>query len=134
MGGNANTDGRGSISRSKIAELEECLFIFPFSPRRGNKQTNEKDTHTLLGLLGILLGLLFPTLGGVTPPFAVASLLGRLNVAVPFPDSFAELGVRRSGFEVMCRKSWATCELPDVGHMAMLDAPDRLSELIIQCS
>ena len=29
-------------------------------------------------------------------------------------------------------KSWATFELPDVGHMAMLDAPDRVSELILQ--
>ena len=27
-------------------------------------------------------------------------------------------------------KSWATFELPDVGHIAMLDAPDRVSELI----
>jgi hypothetical protein len=31
-------------------------------------------------------------------------------------------------------KSWTTIELPDVGHMAMLDAPDRLSELIVQAS
>lgn len=31
-------------------------------------------------------------------------------------------------------KSWATFEIPDVGHMAMLDAPDRVSELIIQAS
>jgi pimeloyl-ACP methyl ester carboxylesterase len=29
-------------------------------------------------------------------------------------------------------KSWVTFELPDVGHMAMLDAPDRVSELILQ--
>ena len=29
-------------------------------------------------------------------------------------------------------KSWATFELPDVGHIAMLDAPDRVSELILQ--
>ena len=29
-------------------------------------------------------------------------------------------------------KSWATFELPDVGHMSMLDAPDRISELILQ--
>jgi pimeloyl-ACP methyl ester carboxylesterase len=29
-------------------------------------------------------------------------------------------------------KSWATFELPDVGHMVMLDAPDRVSELILQ--
>ena len=29
-------------------------------------------------------------------------------------------------------KSWATFELPDIGHMAMLDAPDRTSELILQ--
>ena len=29
-------------------------------------------------------------------------------------------------------KSWAAFELPDVGHMVMLDAPDRLSELILQ--
>jgi pimeloyl-ACP methyl ester carboxylesterase len=28
--------------------------------------------------------------------------------------------------------SWATVELPDVGHIAMLDAPDRVSELILQ--
>jgi hypothetical protein len=29
-------------------------------------------------------------------------------------------------------KSWATLELPsDVGHMSMLDAPDRTSELIL---
>ncbi|MCC8943372.1 alpha/beta fold hydrolase [Bradyrhizobium sp. Arg68] len=35
-----------------------------------------------------------------------------------------------------CRsdKSWATFELPDVGHMAMLDAPDRLSELILHAA
>ncbi|MGY3694733.1 pimeloyl-ACP methyl ester carboxylesterase [Bradyrhizobium sp. USDA 3240] len=35
-----------------------------------------------------------------------------------------------------CRsdKSWATFELPDVGHMAMLDAPDRLSELILEAA
>jgi pimeloyl-ACP methyl ester carboxylesterase len=31
-------------------------------------------------------------------------------------------------------KSWATFELPDVGHMAMLDAPDRVSELILQAA
>jgi hypothetical protein len=31
-------------------------------------------------------------------------------------------------------KSWATYELPDVGHMAMLDAPDRVSELILQAA
>ena len=35
-----------------------------------------------------------------------------------------------------CRsdRSWATFELPDVGHMAMLDAPDRVTELIVQGS
>jgi len=31
-------------------------------------------------------------------------------------------------------KSWTTFELPDVGHMIMLDAPDRLSELILQAA
>jgi len=31
-------------------------------------------------------------------------------------------------------KSWATFELPDVGHMAMLDAPDRVSELMLQAA
>lgn len=31
-------------------------------------------------------------------------------------------------------KSWATFELPDVGHMAMLDEPDRLSELILRAA
>lgn len=31
-------------------------------------------------------------------------------------------------------KSWATFELPDVGHMAMLDAPERVSELILQAA
>src|SRR4051794_5941063 len=31
-------------------------------------------------------------------------------------------------------KPWATFELPDVGHMAMLDAPDRVSELILQAA
>lgn len=30
--------------------------------------------------------------------------------------------------------SWATFEQPDVGHMAMLDAPDRVSELIVQAA
>jgi pimeloyl-ACP methyl ester carboxylesterase len=29
-------------------------------------------------------------------------------------------------------KSWATFELPDTGHMSMLDAPGRTSELIVQ--
>src|SRR4051794_32713664 len=29
-------------------------------------------------------------------------------------------------------KSWTTLELPEVGHMAMLDAPDRVSELILR--
>lgn len=29
-------------------------------------------------------------------------------------------------------KSWATFELPEVGHMAMLDAPGRVSDLILQ--
>lgn len=29
-------------------------------------------------------------------------------------------------------KSWTTFELPGVGHMGMLDAPDRVSELILQ--
>jgi hypothetical protein len=29
-------------------------------------------------------------------------------------------------------KSWATFEVPEVGHMAMLDAPDRIAELIQQ--
>jgi len=31
-------------------------------------------------------------------------------------------------------KSWATFELPEVGHMAMLDAPDHVSALILQAS
>jgi pimeloyl-ACP methyl ester carboxylesterase len=31
-------------------------------------------------------------------------------------------------------KSWATFELPDIGHMAMLDAPDRVSELTVQAA
>ena len=31
-------------------------------------------------------------------------------------------------------KSWATFELPDAGHMAMLDAPDRVRELILQAA
>ncbi|WP_249150936.1 alpha/beta fold hydrolase [Bradyrhizobium sp. vgs-9] len=31
-------------------------------------------------------------------------------------------------------KSWAAFELPDVGHMAMLDTPDRVSELILQAA
>jgi pimeloyl-ACP methyl ester carboxylesterase len=31
-------------------------------------------------------------------------------------------------------KSWATFEVPDVGHMAMLDAPERVSALIVQTS
>jgi pimeloyl-ACP methyl ester carboxylesterase len=31
-------------------------------------------------------------------------------------------------------KSWATFELPDAGHMVMLDAPDHLSELILQAA
>jgi pimeloyl-ACP methyl ester carboxylesterase len=29
-------------------------------------------------------------------------------------------------------KSWTTFELPDTGHMSMLDAPDRTTELILQ--
>ncbi|WP_395713465.1 alpha/beta fold hydrolase [Reyranella sp.] len=29
-------------------------------------------------------------------------------------------------------KSWTTVALPDVGHIAMLDAPDRVSQLILQ--
>lgn len=29
-------------------------------------------------------------------------------------------------------KSWMTVELPDVGHIAMLDVPDRVSQLILQ--
>jgi pimeloyl-ACP methyl ester carboxylesterase len=29
-------------------------------------------------------------------------------------------------------RSWATFELPDVGHQAMLDAPDRVTELILR--
>jgi len=29
-------------------------------------------------------------------------------------------------------KSWAAVELPEAGHMAMLDAPDRVSELILR--
>ena len=31
-------------------------------------------------------------------------------------------------------QSWATFEWPDVGHMAMLDAPDRVSESILQAA
>ncbi|MCA1455932.1 alpha/beta fold hydrolase [Bradyrhizobium sp. BRP22] len=31
-------------------------------------------------------------------------------------------------------KSWVTFELSDVGHMAMLDAPERVSELILQAA
>src|SRR6476659_1615781 len=29
-------------------------------------------------------------------------------------------------------KSWTTFELPDIGHMGMLDAPDRVTQLILQ--
>jgi hypothetical protein len=31
-------------------------------------------------------------------------------------------------------KSWVTFELSDAGHIAMLDAPDRVSELILQAA
>lgn len=36
--------------------------------------------------------------------------------------------------ECTSNKSWATFELPDVGHMAMLDAPEHISKLIVQAS
>lgn len=43
----------------------------------------------------------------------------------PFDKAFAD-----------CKsdKSWATFELPDLERMAMLDAPDRVSELILQAA
>jgi pimeloyl-ACP methyl ester carboxylesterase len=31
-------------------------------------------------------------------------------------------------------KSWATFEVPDAGHIAMLDAPDRVTQLILQAA
>jgi hypothetical protein len=31
-------------------------------------------------------------------------------------------------------KSWATFELSDAGHIAMLDAPDRVTQLILQAA
>jgi pimeloyl-ACP methyl ester carboxylesterase len=36
--------------------------------------------------------------------------------------------------ECKADKSWLTCELPDTGHIAMLDAPDRVTELILQAA
>jgi pimeloyl-ACP methyl ester carboxylesterase len=36
--------------------------------------------------------------------------------------------------ECKADKSWATFELADTGHMAMLDAPDRVTELILQAA
>ena len=36
--------------------------------------------------------------------------------------------------ECKADKSWATFELSDAGHIAMLDAPDRVTELILQAA
>ena len=36
--------------------------------------------------------------------------------------------------ECKADKSWVTFELPDAGHFAMLDAPDRVTELILQAA
>jgi hypothetical protein len=36
--------------------------------------------------------------------------------------------------ECKANKSWTTFELPGTGHMAMVDAPDRVTELILQAA
>lgn len=45
---------------------------------------------------------------------------------------FPQPAYDRATAECKSNKSWATFELPDIGHMAMLDAPDRVTELIVQ--
>jgi pimeloyl-ACP methyl ester carboxylesterase len=45
---------------------------------------------------------------------------------------FPQPAFDRALAECKSDKSWATLELPDVGHMAMLDAPDRVTELILR--
>jgi pimeloyl-ACP methyl ester carboxylesterase len=45
---------------------------------------------------------------------------------------FPQPGFDKAFADCKGNKSWATFELPDVGHMSMLDAPDRTSELILQ--
>jgi len=45
---------------------------------------------------------------------------------------FPQPGFDRALADCKDDNSWATFELPDSGHMAMLDAPDRTSELILQ--
>jgi hypothetical protein len=36
--------------------------------------------------------------------------------------------------ECKADKSWATFELADTGHMAMLDAPERVTDLVLQAA
>ena len=36
--------------------------------------------------------------------------------------------------ECKADKSWATFELADTGHMAMLDAPERVTDLLLQAA
>lgn len=45
---------------------------------------------------------------------------------------FPQPAYDRAVADCKSNKSWATFEIPDVGHMAMLDAPDRVTELILQ--
>jgi pimeloyl-ACP methyl ester carboxylesterase len=45
---------------------------------------------------------------------------------------FPQPGFDKALADCKGNKSWATFELPDIGHMSMLDAPDRTSELILQ--
>jgi len=45
---------------------------------------------------------------------------------------FPQPGFDKAFADCKGNKSWATFELPDIGHMSMLDAPDRTSELILQ--
>jgi pimeloyl-ACP methyl ester carboxylesterase len=71
--------------------------------------------------------------GTYTQPIKLSGALEKVakKTYVRLPK-FPQPGFDKAFADCKANKSWTTFELPDIGHMSMLDAPDRTSELILQ--
>ncbi len=72
-------------------------------------------------------------IGTYTQPIKLSGALQKVSkkTYVRLPK-FPQPGFDKALADCKSDKSWTTFELSDVGHMAMLDAPDRITELMVR--
>ena len=87
--------------------------------------TGQGETNRIIGFAASLEDVLIKVSG------ALQKVAKKTYIRLP---KFPQPAFDQALADCKSDKSWTTFELPDVGHMAMLDAPDRVSELILQAA